>query len=312
MNAEQIQQWRVGDVTVTAVIEATDRFGADFIRRHVIPDATRERLAELPWLAPAWLDADGDPHLVTQAFVVRSRGVCVVVDTCLGNDKERRNPAFHRLATPFLERLRAAGAPPEAVDFVLCTHLHFDHVGWNTRWDGARWVPTFSQARYLFARAEWEHWEARGGLDYVLDDSVRPVFDAGLAELVATDHVITDEVALEPTPGHTPGHVSVRIRSRGAEALITGDMIHHPCQVAHPEWTGPADSDQARAHDTRARFLAEAAAGGALVLGTHFAAPAAGRVVAAAPGEGSWRLSPEPGAVTVRGEVPPAPTPRRP
>jgi len=293
---EPLQVWKVGDVTVTAVVETTDRFDGAFVRRHVVPAATRERLAELPWLRPHWLDERGDPYLVTQAFVVRSQGRVIVVDTCLGNDKERRNPAFHHLTTPFLARLAAAGAAPDAVSCVLCTHLHFDHIGWNTRWDGARWVPTFSQARYRFSRVEWEHWQAHGGVDYALADSVRPVMAAGLAELVAGDHAITDEVALEPTPGHTPGHVSVRIRSRGAEALITGDMIHHPCQVAHPEWTGPADSDQAWAHETRARALEDAAARGVLVLGTHFAAPAAGRVVPATPGQGAWRLAPGAGA----------------
>ncbi|TNF23203.1 MAG: MBL fold metallo-hydrolase, partial [Deltaproteobacteria bacterium] len=266
------QRWRVGDVTVTVVMETTDRMGGEFVRRNVIPDATRERLAALPWLAPDWLDAAGDPYLVTQAFVLQSGGVTIVVDTCLGDDKERRNPAFHALKTGFLERLAAAGVAPEAVDVVLCTHLHFDHVGWNTRWDGARWVPTFPRARYLFARVEWEHWGAHGGLDYVLNDSVRPVFAAGLADLVETDHVVTPEVALVPTPGHTPGHVSVRIRSRGEEALVTGDMIHHPCQVGHPEWTGPADSDRALAHATRAAALEDAAARDVLVLGTHFAA----------------------------------------
>jgi len=284
------QRWHVGDATITAVLETTDRMRGDFVRRSVIPAATRERLAELPWLSPHYLD-DGDLYLVTQAFVIAVGDTTVVVDTCLGNDKERRNPAFHLLDTPFLERLAAAGAAPERVDVVLCTHLHFDHVGWNTRLVDGRWVPTFPNARYLFARAEWEHWSAHGGVDYALNDSVRPVFDAGLAELVETDHAVTPEVALVPTHGHTPGHVSVRVRSRGAEALITGDMVHHPCQLAHPEWTGPADSDRDAAHATRAAALDDAAARGVLLIGTHFAAPAAGRVVPAEAGQGTWRLA---------------------
>jgi len=247
--------WTVGAVTITAVVESETALGPDFVRQHVVPEATRDNLRGLPWLAPHWVDADGDPRMVTQALVVRSRGKVIVVDTCIGNDKERKNPAFHRLATTFLEDL-AAVVDPAAVDVVLCTHLHFDHVGWNTRWDGGRWVPTFPRARYLFARIEMEHWSALPRHGYVMADSILPVVEAGQVELVALDHAITDEVALEPTPGHTPGHVSVRVRSQGATAIVTGDAIHHPCQVAHPTWGGPPDTDRATAAATRARLVA--------------------------------------------------------
>lgn len=274
-------RWQIGDVRVTAVLESADAFSHDFLTRVVIADATREALAAIPWLRPSWVDDDGGMRFVTQALLVESGGVRIVVDTCLGNDKVRANPALHRLQTPFLERLAAAGAAPEDVDVVLCTHMHLDHVGWNTRWTGERWVPTFPRARYLFARTEWEHWHAHAEhVRYLLDDSVAPLVDAGLVTLVGADHAVTDEVALTPTPGHTPGHVSVRIRSRGAEAVITGDMLHHPCQVARPHWTGPADSDQEAARATREAFLDDAEARGIVVIGTHFAAPAAGCVVA--------------------------------
>lgn len=279
-----LHRWTVGEVTITAVIESTEAFTPEFVRKHVLPAATPEALAALPWLAPHWVDEAGDPRLVSQTFLVASCGRRILVDTCLGNDKERRNPAFHRLQTPLLDRLAAAGAAPEDIDVVLCTHLHFDHVGWNTRWTGAAWVPTFPRARYLFARDEWAHWEARAAHGYVMNDSLRPVMDAGLADLVAPDHAITDEVALFPTPGHTPGHVSVRIRSGGAEAIITGDALHHPCQIAHPEWPSLADSDREAAHATRAALIDDAAARGVLVIGTHFAPPAAGDVVAGATG----------------------------
>lgn len=273
-------RWTIGDVTITAVIETTDAFPGPFLREYVIPDATPEALRELPWLAPSWVDEDGEPRFVTQALLVESQGVKILVDTCLGNDKDRKSAAFHKLATPFVERLAARGAAPRDIAYVMCTHLHFDHVGWNTRWSQTegRWVPTFERARYLFARSEWQHWSAREGHSYVIEDSIRPVFDAGLVDLVETDHVITEEVSLLPTPGHTPGHVSVRIRSRGAEAVITGDMMHHPCQIARPEWTGPADSDRALAEATRRDFLREAVARGVVVVGTHFAPPAAGRL----------------------------------
>jgi len=285
-----LTRWRVGDVTVTAVLESAAAFSPELLRRLVLPDATRSAIAAIPWLQPHWADAAGDMRFVTQAFLVESCGRRVLVDTCLGNDKERLNPAFHRLQTPFLERLAEAGASPEDIDLVLCTHLHFDHVGWNTRWDGAHWVPTFPRARYLFATDEWRHWGEDPRHAYVLDDSIRPVLDAGLVDLVETGHILTDEVRLLPTPGHTPGHVSVQIRSAGAEALITGDVLHHPCQVAHSEWTSPADHDAALASATRHALLADACARDVLVLGTHFAHPAAGFV--RADGDGAMRLEP--------------------
>ncbi|MCA9518253.1 MAG: MBL fold metallo-hydrolase [Myxococcales bacterium] len=273
-----MQRFRIGDVEVVAVLEDDGRMDPAFIQRHVIPAATREALAELAWLDPGWLTADGEPRMVTQAMLVRSEGVTILVDTCIGNDKPRLNPRFDRLQTDFLGELARAGVAPGDVDVVLCTHLHFDHVGWNTRWDGAAWVPTFPRARYLIHRREWEHWRASGRIDYLLADSVQPVVDAGLVDLVEGDHAVTAEVRLVPTPGHTPGHVSVAIASRGERAVITGDMLHHPCQVGRPEWTGPADSDQQAARATREAFLDEAREDDVLVIGTHFPSPAAGRV----------------------------------
>ncbi len=281
--------WTIGACTVTAVLESATALGPDFVRRFVIPEATKDNLAKAPWLAPHWVDEAGDPKMVVQALVVRSRGRVIVVDTCIGNDKVRKNPAFHQLQTPFIHDLAQVVAP-DAVDFVLCTHLHFDHVGWNTRWDGARWVPTFPRARYLFARREMEHWRAQGERHhYVMADSIDPIVDAGLVELVDMDHPITDEVRLVPTPGHTPGHVSVSIRSEGHEALITGDALHHPCQVAYPAWGGPADTDRAAASATRATLVAGLADTGRLMIGTHFAHPAAGQVVTV---DGAHRLVP--------------------
>ena len=147
--------------------------------------------------------------------------------------------------------------------------------------EGDRWVPTFPNARYLIVRDEWDHWSAKPDHWHgnVFGDSVRPVFDAGLVDLVAPGHRVTDEVTLEPTPGHTPGHTSVRIRSSGAEAVITGDLMHHPVQCAHPEWSSSADDDPATATSTRHAFLAAQAGTPTLVIGTHFAAPHAGHIV---------------------------------
>jgi glyoxylase-like metal-dependent hydrolase (beta-lactamase superfamily II) len=274
-----VTTFRVGDVSVTAVLESDAAFSPEFLRAHVLPDATREAVSAIPWLAPAWATADGELRFVTQALVVRSAGRVILVDTCLGNDKPRRNPAFDRLQTPFLARLAALGVAPEAVDLVVCTHLHFDHVGWNTRWDGVRWVPTFPRARYLVAEAEWDHWAARPSHGYVFADSLTPLADVGLLDRVALPHALTSEVTLVAAPGHTPGHAVVAIASRGQHAVITGDALHHPCQVARPDWTSPADSDRAVACATREALLADLRASGGLLIGTHFAHPCAGHVV---------------------------------
>ena len=148
--------------------------------------------------------------------------------------------------------------------------------------EGGRWVPTFAKARYLMGRVEFEYWRTQRAHDHhhpVFADSIAPVFDAGLVDLVETDHRVADEITLMPTLGHTPGHVSVRIASEGAEALITGDFIHHPCQMAHPEWSSTADDDPDLAERTRRQVFRQLAGSKTLLIGTHFVAPTAGRVV---------------------------------
>jgi glyoxylase-like metal-dependent hydrolase (beta-lactamase superfamily II) len=225
------------------------------------------------------------------AFVIQAPGFTALVDTCVGNDKDRGGRApFHMMQTTFLEDLKAAGVAPESVDLVVCTHLHVDHVGWNTRLDSGRWVPTFPRARHLFARREWEHWSSESSADdtkRIMADSVTPVLDAGLADLVAMDHRVSDEMWFEPTPGHTPGHVSVRLRAGGAEAVITGDLMHCPVQVAEPDWCSHFDSDPDQARKTRRAFCERYADTAVAVLGTHFHHPTAGRIVRHGP---TWRF----------------------
>jgi glyoxylase-like metal-dependent hydrolase (beta-lactamase superfamily II) len=249
----------------------------------LLPEATPEALApHREWLAPHFLDGKGRFLMSIHTFVVRTPDLTVLVDTCVGNDKDRGGRApFHMMRTSFLDDLRAAGVPPESVDVVICTHLHVDHVGWNTRLENGRWVPTFPRARHLFALTEWEHWSREHDDDTkrIMADSVQPVLDAGLAQLVDMDHRISDELWLEPTPGHTPGHVSVRLRSHGEEAVITGDLMHHPVQVAEPDWCSGFDSDLPQARATRRAFCARYADGPIRVLGTHFHHPTAGRIV---------------------------------
>ena len=153
---------------------------------------------------------------------------------------------MHMLQGPFFKNMEAAGFAASSFQYVLCTHLHVDHVGWNTRWVDGQWAPTFPNARYLIARQEFAYWHAhRSEQQYgdYMADSVLPVLAAGLVDLVESDHQLCDEVWLEPTPGHSPGHVSVRIASQGQSALITGDFMHHPCQMARPHWCSTADYD---------------------------------------------------------------------
>ncbi|HEX3365008.1 MBL fold metallo-hydrolase [Phenylobacterium sp.] len=272
--------WRIGDVTVTRILELEATGGTRFILPQATPDAVREMV----WLAPHFADENGKLRMSVHALVVETPSARIVVDTCIGNDKERDIPTWSGLQTNFLADLAAAGFPRESIDVVLCTHLHVDHVGWNTMLVDGQWVPTFPNARYLLGRDEFEYWQAeekdaeRPERSH-FHDSVQPVWDAGLIDLVATDHQVCPEVALEPTLGHTPGHVSVRIRSKGEEALITGDFIHHPCQLSHPEWATPADYDPAASTATRARMFGDLAGTETLVIGTHFTAPTAGHVV---------------------------------
>lgn len=278
--------WQIGDARVTRIVERE----VSLPTVHLIPEATPEALApHAHWLAPHFLD---DPEgtctftLSIHGLVVESQGRRILVDTCSG-DKEA--PGFESMtggSPPFLEDLEAAGFAPDTIDTVLCTHMHFDHVGWNTRREGDRWVPAFANARYLFARLEWEHWSQGGDPTFVptMREAVEPIFDAGLADLVETDHPLTDEVRLEATPGHTPGHVSVRIASGDAEAIITGDLTHHPVQWAEPHWKMRADSDSGEAARTRLRLIEEHADSATLVIGTHYAAPCAGHIVRHADG----------------------------
>jgi glyoxylase-like metal-dependent hydrolase (beta-lactamase superfamily II) len=282
-------QWQIGDVSVTAIVE-TDLTG---ILDVVIPEAKPAAVKQIRWLIPHFADANGVMSGYIQAFAVRTPTRRIVVDTCLGNDKDRDSvlPAWSRLQTNFLERLADAGFAADEVDTVMCTHMHLDHVGWNTQLVRGHWVPTFPRARYLFGRVEFEHWTkpavagaASDGMStdaqaIVNADSVLPIVDAGLATFVEANHKVCDEISLLPSFGHTPGHVSVRIASKGSSAIISGDFIHHPCQLAHPEWGSVADSDGAQAIETRRRIFAELAGTPTLFIGTHFGGPTAGLIV---------------------------------
>ena len=267
--------WQVGDVRITQIVELTTAS----LGPYLLPQATPEALDAIDWLEP-FIDAQNRIVLSIHTLVVETPDRCIVVDTCIGNDKVRTYPRWNRMQSRFLDDFVARGFALEQVDTVLCTHMHVDHVGWNTRLVAGKWQPTFGKARYLFGETEWRHWQHEPQeFGPAIEDSVQPIFDAGLATLVDEQHKVCHEVQLEPTPGHTPGHVSVHITSRGEEAVITGDMIHHPCQIAHPGWSSSADFDQFKSAATRTRFLERYADRPVLIIGTHFAAPTAGHIV---------------------------------
>lgn len=269
-------RWKIGDVTITSVVETEGPTPPHFL----FDGLSNDDVLAVDWLRPHFADDRGRFISRVQLLVIESQGLRIAVDTCVGNDKQRNTAAWSHRDLPFLQWMDDAGFDPLTVDRVVCTHLHVDHVGWNTRWDGDRWVPTFPSARYVFGRVELEHWRSEPSPDGpVFEDSVAPILEAGLADLVEPGHAVTDEITLESTPGHTPGHLSVRIRSNGDEAVITGDLMHHPIQVAQPTRATRFDTDAAGALATRLAFLEEQERNGALVIGTHFAAPTAGRIV---------------------------------
>lgn len=263
-------QWTVGRVKITKIAEIASVGGSRFI----LPQATSEAVQSMPWLTPHYATAEGRLKLTVQSWLVQTPSHSIVVDTCIGNGKQGRSvPRWNGLDEPYLDALTAAGAPAETIDIVLCTHLHVDHVGWNTKLVNGEWVPTFANARYVFGRTEYEYWAAHssdGEHKAVFEDSVQPIVAAGLADLVTADHRIGDEVSLIATPGHSPGHMSVLIRSDGAEALLTGDVAHHPCQMARLDWSSAVDFDPAQSAETRKTLFSRFAETPALVFGGHF------------------------------------------
>jgi glyoxylase-like metal-dependent hydrolase (beta-lactamase superfamily II) len=271
-----MQTWKIGDVTITRIVEI-ELPGLSF----VLPDAVPENLKAITWLKPHFVTEEWKPIASIHALVVESLGKRIIVDTCLGNDKNLPFRHWSRRQGPFLSDLKTAGFSRDSIDTIVCTHLHVDHVCWNTTWQDGAWVPTFPNAQYLFGRLEWAHWvEAQDELTTAVKaESIQPILDAGLHTLVENDHRITAEVWLEPTPGHTPGHVAVHIASKGEEAVITGDLMHHPCQIARSDWRANPDVDPQQAINTRRNFIRRYADTKTLVIGTHFATPTAGYIV---------------------------------
>lgn len=274
-------KWTIGEVEILQIVEMEDhKLFASFI-----PDAKPEKIREIPWLTPHFADKKGNLKALVQSFLIRSNGKNILIDTCNGNGKNRPNvPTWGNLQTNYLAKFETHEINPNDIDIVSCTHLHFDHVGWNTKLENNHWIPTFPRATYLFSRKEYEYWIKKPDKEMVddlnaIEDSVSPLVKAGLAKFVSDDYKIDGNVKFIPTPGHTPHHVSVVIESQGNKAIITGDVMHHPCQIAHQEWTTPADTYPDQTIVTRKKFLNEVKDKDVLVIGSHFAHPVAGHVV---------------------------------
>jgi glyoxylase-like metal-dependent hydrolase (beta-lactamase superfamily II) len=273
-------QWQVGNVKISRIVEMEHTVPPTFFYTDVSTETIRR---EAEWLYPYFSTAEGNLTLSIHSLVVESEGKRIVVDTCIGNDKDRSKsfPEWSNLHLPYLADLKKAGYTPESIDYVLQTHLHVDHVGWNMMLKDGKWVPTFQNAQYLIGGIEWDFFSTfdNEGARQPIEDSVRPVIEQQRAQLIESTHRITNEVWLEPSPGHTPGHHHVRISSAGAEAIITGDLMHHPVQCAHPDWFVVFDADTPTAKRTRREFLERYADKGILIFGTHFASPSCGRIV---------------------------------
>ncbi|HKU96945.1 MAG TPA: MBL fold metallo-hydrolase [Vineibacter sp.] len=282
-----MQERMIGAVKVTRIEEM---MGPGFPAAQFFPEFDAETFkAHEHWLAPRYYDPPSG-KLVTSihTWLVRTERHTILIDSCSGNHKPRPGmPRFDMLNSPWLDRLSAAGVQPEAVDFVMCTHLHVDHVGWNTKLENGRWVPTFPNARYLMSRTDHQHWQTVAGDPEApaferntYNDSVLPVVEKGMAVMVEDGHACDDTLTVRAAEGHTPGHVRVDLASRDRRAVFSGDALHNPVQVPLWRWNSVFCTDCDQARRTRHGILAHCAETGALLMPAHFCNPHAARIKA--------------------------------
>lgn len=296
-----MRSWSVGDIKVTQLVEFEVKLGE---LDGLIEQATPDAVASISWLQPDYANADGQLLWSVHSYIVDTGSTVVIVDTGCGNGKDLPLiPNWGGLDTPYLARLEEAGYTRDQVDVVLATHLHLDHVGWNTIEVDGQWVPTFPNARYTYIEDEFTYHRGIADENSISDDlahavvyagadpdihsqtrlvfaeSLQPCIDANQVDLVPVNHVVTDGVRYVSTPGHTKFHHSVMIESGGQSAFITGDFIHHPVQIARPRWSSLGDYERAVSADHRTDFVENAADTDLLVLGTHFTGTSAGHIV---------------------------------
>lgn len=288
--------YKLGELEIHRAIESEVPIFDTFT---FFPDATKEVVeANKDWLMPRYIDPETiEVILCIQSYVIKTSHHTILVDTCVGNHKSRpARPSWHMQNSPFIEELAEVGVHPEEVDFVLCTHLHVDHVGWNTKLLDGRWVPTFPNAKYIFSRNEFELWAARYEkgetvpVPLVYEDSVLPIVEAGQAIIVEDTHQIDDGMWLEPAPGHTPGHVMLNLQSGEETALMSGDVIHHPLQLIRPDWSSRACEDPHLSAVSRTKMLERVADTNTLLCPAHFGSPTMGHVISHATDGFRYRL----------------------
>lgn len=279
--------YRVGNASIMRVTERL----IDFPPASLLPDWKPELVEpHTGWLSPCSVGEDLERVTVSvHTWLVRTNGVTILVDTGIGNDKVRRQPAFNGLKLPFLERLAAAGVTPETVDVVLMTHVHTDHVGWNTMLVDGRWVPTFPNARHVLPKAGFEYFTAPGGRERpnydMFADSVLPVVEAGLADFIPDGGgEAMPGLTYIPTPGHSVDHMSIALVSGGERALFAGDVMHHPIQILQPVWNSVFCADGTQARASRRTILERVADEDALYFSSHFPDTSAGRISRAGDG----------------------------
>ncbi|PRE59272.1 MBL fold metallo-hydrolase [Burkholderia multivorans] len=273
---------RIGDAEVVQIVEM-DISG---ILGALLPEATPDVMKSIPWMTPPYVDEAHRMRAVSQCFIVRIGKRILVIDTCVGNDKDIAGfDAFADLRLEFLATLEQAGIDRHAVTDVLCTHLHFDHVGWNTYKQDGRWLPTFPNAKYHFGKTEYAFAQQGDPNDAMYDaqnisfhESVQPVVDAGLANFIDRDTDLGDGISVFATPGHTIGHIAVAIDAGTEQFIIAGDAMHHPVQIARPEMALVLDYDPAQAATTRHTLLSRLDGSATLFTCTHFCSPSFGRV----------------------------------
>ena len=275
---------KIGNITWHRIVEAE---GPEFDINFLLPDAPAEAInVYRDWMEPRFLEPGTNKLIMaTQSYLLRTVHHNILIDTCVGNDKERRfyPPWSGQSDTKFVDNLHATGLSVDDIDFVICTHLHADHVGWNTRLLEGCWVPTFPNARYVFAKSEYEFWvdlnkKGKKYSDGCIDDSVLPLVEAGLVDIVSDDYQFNESIWFERTPGHTPGHVSIRIRSNGANAIIAGDVLHTPLQLREPRWSAIGCSDRLKSAETRCAFLERYCETDTLIMPEHFPSPSVGYI----------------------------------
>jgi len=279
----KIVKSKIGNAKITQIVECDINDAMPII----LPDATPEEMKKITWLNKPYRTEDYKMNADSQAFFVELNGRLFVVDTCVGNEKQVLGfDGFNNLNLPFLEAIEQAGFDRNKVTDVICTHLHFDHVGWNTYKENGEWKPTFPNAKYHFAKEEYEYWENEGFKNHALGplenvsfhESIDPIVAAGLVNLIEMDADLGDGISVKPSPGHSKGHVNVHFNAGNETFIIAGDMCHHPCQVAQTDWAAIIDYDQKASGVTRRKILGELSGSDILVTCTHFCSPSFGHI----------------------------------